>query len=1098
MHRHRAPFLLLLLLAGLLLSARPAGAAVTNFVEDFEAPLTNWIAGDGNPAGVPCYWARVDAAFGGESTHGGAYKGYCAGVGYSNTTASPFYRDSTTAYLARTVDLTGYTNASLSFWSKIPAIEAGYDVARVWIDSTEIWSTSQPQASWTNVVLSLEAYLGGVRSLKLEFTSDTSVVREGWYLDDIVLTDAATPVPPPANDAFAAAQAVAGSSGSAGGSNRGATAEAGEPDAGNSIWFRWTAYTNGTVTFRTEGSSFDTLLCAYSGSALATLTLAGCDDNGGTNGGSVVTFAAQAGTSYRLSVRGVGGASGFVLLSWEQPGGAGPELLPDLWVLADAARGYLHGWSLDQQEPTQPGRTLLRVSTATPNTGAGNLELHGSSTTPGVYQRVFRADGGYADRYAGNFTFHAGHGHLHFDNWINLHLRRVLTNDGVGDIVASGDKTSFAIIDLSRYSGTKASQYTGGLIQGLTAGWMDIYGSNLQDQWIDVTTVPSGRYWLEAVVDPANSIVELNESNNAARILIDYVQPGAPDTNAPPNDHFTNAIVLAGRTAGDTGHNTNTTRELNEPVHWAGTTSARSAWWRWTAPSNGPAVINTDGSSFDTVLAVYTGPGFGSLTVVTNDDDSGAGNNSQVTFNAAAGTTYHLAVDGYASAVGAIQLQINPAANNAFAACLPLAGPSGAASGSTRGASREAGEPVHAGVPGSNSIWFCWTAPLSGPFTFETAGSSFDTLLALYTGSAVNALTPVASDDNSGGNGTSRVSFNAVSNTAYRIAVEGAGTNTGIVQLRWTGPAAPAITAPPLSTNVPAGGTAVFRIAATGSPTLLYQWRLHGTNLADGDYVQGALTPTLTLAKVLPPHYGPYDVVVRNAYGATSSVPANLIVLDNPRVLHAEESSGPAGGRAVVPVALQSVGDENTLRFSLAFNPSQLTQPRVTPGPALAAATLALQTNDAPAGRLGISVQLPAGQTLPAAPELELFHLEFNVPAAVPVGTLAAVGFGDLPVARSVRDTADRPLTTLFVAGFVTVTAPISTAAATRLADGRMDLSFTALAGYACEVEASTNLVDWIPLGAATPRGNGTAGFTDPEAPARVQRFYRARQVPLP
>jgi hypothetical protein len=78
------------------------------------------------------------------------------------------------------------------------------------------------------------------------------------------------------------------------------------------------------------------------------------------------------------------------------------------------------------------------------------------------------------------------------------------------------------------------------------------------------------------------------------------------------------------------------------------------------------------------------------------------------------------------------------------------------------------------------------------------------------------------------------------------------------------------------------------------------------------------------------------------------------------------------------------------------------------------------------------------------------------------------------------------------------VTAPISTAAATRLADGRMDLSFTALAGYTCEVEASTNLIDWLPLGAATPRGDGTAGFTDPEAPARVQRFYRARQVPLP
>ena len=133
------------------------------------------------------------------------------------------------------------------------------------------------------------------------------------------------------------------------------------------------------------------------------------------------------GTNYFFSVRGVGGASGFARLSWLQTNGLGGDLLPDLSVWADAGNNYLYGWYLDQNEPTQPGRTLMRVSTATPNTGAGPLELHGSSTAPGVSQRIFRADGSYYERFAGNFTFHPGHGHLHFDNWINLHLRTVLT-----------------------------------------------------------------------------------------------------------------------------------------------------------------------------------------------------------------------------------------------------------------------------------------------------------------------------------------------------------------------------------------------------------------------------------------------------------------------------------------------------------------------------------------------------------------------------------------------------------------------------------------------------------------------------------------------
>ena len=49
--------------------------------------------------------------------------------------------------------------------------------------------------------------------------------------------------------------------------------------------------------------------------------------------------------------------------------------------------------------------------------------------------------------------------------------------------------------------------------------------------------------------------------------------------------------------------------------------------------------------------------------------------------------------------------------------------------------------------------------------TFDTIGSSFDTLLAVYTGTAVNALTTVASNDDidtSGHNYQSRVTFTAV------------------------------------------------------------------------------------------------------------------------------------------------------------------------------------------------------------------------------------------------------------------------------------------------------------------------------------------------
>jgi V8-like Glu-specific endopeptidase len=52
-------------------------------------------------------------------------------------------------------------------------------------------------------------------------------------------------------------------------------------------------------------------------------------------------------------------------------------------------------------------------------------------------------------------------------------------------------------------------------------------------------------------------------------------------------------------------------------------------------------------------------------------------------------------------------------------------------------ATAESGEPNHGGRPGGKSVWWSWTAPASGNFTLSTAGSNYDTLLGLYTGSNV-------------------------------------------------------------------------------------------------------------------------------------------------------------------------------------------------------------------------------------------------------------------------------------------------------------------------------------------------------------------------
>ncbi len=260
------------------------------------------------------------------------------------------------------------------------------------------------------------------------------------------------------------------------------------------------------------------------------------------------------------------------------------------------------------------------------------------------------------------------------------------------------------------------------------------------------------------------------------------------------NDNFADRFTLAGTLASGSANNTLATREPGEPFH-AGSQGGHSMWWTWTVPQIAGApelrvTIDTEGSDFDTVLGVYTAPPFGLLDLTTlqpraSDDSSGAGSTSRVSFLAAPGEVLYIAVDGFANTSGTIALQIEAVNNDLFVHRFDLEGLAGATIGSNILASRETGEPFHAGRAGGRSIWWSWTAPVDGDATFSTAGSSFDTVLGVYTGNAVDALTTIASSDDDTPLTTSRVTFAAQAGVEYRIAVDGFGGLSGDVVLSW-------------------------------------------------------------------------------------------------------------------------------------------------------------------------------------------------------------------------------------------------------------------------------------------------------------------------
>ncbi len=125
-------------------------------------------------------------------------------------------------------------------------------------------------------------------------------------------------------------------------------------------------------------------------------------------------------------------------------------------------------------------------------------------------------------------------------------------------------------------------------------------------------------------------------------------------------------------------------------------------------------------------------------------------------------------------------------ANDDFANAIEVFGTSGTTNGDTFGATIQAGEPRYLAV-GDHSVWYTWVAPDFGrqQVTFEANVPSSDAVVTVYTGSAVNALTPVPLNNVPV---ASAATITAFGETTYHIAVT-AGANPGFFgqfNLNWS------------------------------------------------------------------------------------------------------------------------------------------------------------------------------------------------------------------------------------------------------------------------------------------------------------------------
>lgn len=276
-----------------------------------------------------------------------------------------------------------------------------------------------------------------------------------------------------------------------------------------------------------------------------------------------------------------------------------------------------------------------------------------------------------------------------------------------------------------------------------------------------------------------------------------------PALAAPPNDEFAHRTSLDDQLPVHlTESNAEATRDgILEINSFA---KGHSIWWEWESPASQWTTVGTCDSEFRTVLGVFAGTELQKLTrVASGSADEGPGcyeSQTRFTFWSVAGQSYDIAADGNGfylppqeppSGEGTISLTIEatpPPPNDDFATATPIEGPYSDVGpnpitepggprelikqiyGYNWGATAEADEPEHAGVPGGASVWYRWTPPASGEARLDLQYFGGPSLLALYSGSTLGGLTPLGSTTQP----IESLRAHVEAGTEYRIAVDGA------------------------------------------------------------------------------------------------------------------------------------------------------------------------------------------------------------------------------------------------------------------------------------------------------------------------------------
>jgi hypothetical protein len=237
-------------------------------------------------------------------------------------------------------------------------------------------------------------------------------------------------------------------------------------------------------------------------------------------------------------------------------------------------------------------------------------------------------------------------------------------------------------------------------------------------------------------------------------------QPGTISTNTcAGTDLVSNDTIEGARVVDSAGlpatfetdlrHATST----GDPSPTCANESSRGLWYRFESPDDVGVAVDTFGSAFNTVLAVYRDDG-ATLDQIACNNDFGS-SQSRVVWSAERGQAYYVLATAYQVVpAGRLRVHFSVAdipANDSREGALPTspADPQPVVH-QAHSATSSPSDPAFSCVPFYGySLWYRVPAATGG-LTARTSGSNYDTVVAVYREGEDGALTEIACNDQEG------------------------------------------------------------------------------------------------------------------------------------------------------------------------------------------------------------------------------------------------------------------------------------------------------------------------------------------------------------